>query len=94
MVGLGVRGWEPFFLMNCWDVSHFFFSADGSQQCIYAWNPKQPFINGCLVKQSFFYIKIWNHPIGTTIYKWLFGVPGVNVIPIHHRLLIRIVDSI
>jgi len=22
------------------------------------------------------YIKIWNHPIETTIYKWLFGVPG------------------
>ena len=23
------------------------------------------------------YIKIWNHPIETTIYKWLFGVPGI-----------------
>jgi len=23
------------------------------------------------------YIEIWNHPIETTIYKWLFGVPGV-----------------
>ena len=22
------------------------------------------------------YIKVWNHPIETTIYKWLFGVPG------------------
>ena len=22
------------------------------------------------------YVKIWNHPIETTIYKWLFGVPG------------------
>ena len=21
-------------------------------------------------------LKIWNHPIETTIYKWLFGVPG------------------
>ena len=27
-------------------------------------------------KQTIFYIKIWNHPIETTIYKWLFGVPG------------------
>ena len=24
------------------------------QQEIYTWNPKQPFINGCLVKQPFF----------------------------------------
>ena len=22
------------------------------------------------------YIKIWNHPIETAFYKWLFGVPG------------------
>ena len=22
------------------------------------------------------YVKIWNHPIETTIYKWLFGVLG------------------
>ena len=22
------------------------------------------------------YVKIGNHPIETTIYKWLFGVPG------------------
>ena len=44
----------------------------------FGWNPKQPFINGCLVKQPFPNIKIWNHPIETIIYKWLFGVPGVN----------------
>ena len=25
---------------------------------------------------TIFYVKIWNHPIETTIYKWLFGVPG------------------
>ena len=25
------------------------------------------------------YVKVWNHPIETTIYKWLFGVPGVTV---------------
>ena len=24
------------------------------------------------------YVKVWNHPIETTIYKWLFGVPGRN----------------
>ena len=28
-----------------------------------------------------FYIKIWNHPIETTIYKWLFGVPGGLITP-------------
>ena len=25
---------------------------------------------------TIFYIKIWNHPIETSIYKWLFWVPG------------------
>ena len=29
---------------------------------------------------TIFYIKIWNHPIETSIYKWLFGVPGTKVI--------------
>ena len=24
------------------------------------------------------YVKIGNHPIETTIYKWLFGVPGIT----------------
>ena len=46
----------------------------------------QPFINGCLVKQQFssiFYIKIWKHPIETTIYKWLFGVPGKHILGIN-----------
>ena len=28
---------------------------------------------------TIFYIKIWNHPIETIIYKWLFRVPGCNV---------------
>ena len=40
--------------------------------------PKQPFFNGCLVKQPFFYVMIWNHPVETTIKNWLFGVPGNN----------------
>ena len=31
-------------------------------------NPKQLFFNGCLVKQPFFYVKIWKHPIETTSY--------------------------
>ena len=25
------------------------------------------------------YVKICNHPIETTIYKWLFGVPGNSI---------------
>ena len=41
--------------------------------------PNNHLKNGCLVKQPFFYIKIWNHPIETTIYKWLFGVPGAYI---------------
>ena len=28
-------------------------------------------------KWMVFYMKIWNHPIETTICKWLFGVPGM-----------------
>ena len=38
--------------------------------------PNNHVINGCLMKQPFAYIKIWNHPIETTIKNWLFGVPG------------------
>ena len=33
------------------------------------------------------YVKIGNHPIETTIYKWLFGVPGVYIYNILHILL-------
>jgi len=25
---------------------------------------------------TIFYVMIWNHPVETTIKKWLFGVPG------------------
>ena len=25
---------------------------------------------------TIFHVKIWNHPIETTNYRWLFGVPG------------------
>ena len=25
-----------------------------------------------------FHVKIWNHPIETTIYKWMFQVPGTS----------------
>ena len=25
---------------------------------------------------TIFYVMIWNHPVETSIYKWLFGVPG------------------
>ena len=35
------------------------------------------------------YVKIGNHPIETTIYKWLFGVPGIYVyIPIQCKLFL------
>ena len=46
---------------------------------MHSWNPKQPFIDGCLGETAIFYIKIWNHPIETTIYTWLFGVPGCQI---------------
>ena len=40
------------------------------------WNPKQPFI-WMFGETTIFYIEIWNHPIETSIDKWLFGVPGM-----------------
>ena len=40
--------------------------------------PKQPFFNGCLVKQPIVYVKIWNHPIERTSKNWFFGVPGTS----------------
>ena len=36
----------------------------------------QPVFNGCFVKQPISYVKIWNHPIESTTYKWMFQVPG------------------
>ena len=41
-------------------------------------NSKQPVLNGCLMKQPFFYVKIWNHPTETTNKQLLFRVPGLS----------------
>ena len=41
-----------------------------------SWNPKQPVLNGCLVKPTISQVKVWNHPIEPTIKIWLFRVPG------------------
>ena len=41
---------------------------------IYTWNPKQPFINGCF---TWMIANILFHQ--TSIFKWLFGVPGIYV---------------
>ena len=54
---------------------------------------------------TIFHVKIWNHPIETTIYKWLFGVPGESLMhefyklgtsfpfkatdPVGHKVLLR-----
>ena len=54
--------------------------GNGTGIFIYTWYAKQPFFNGCLVKQPFFYVMIWNHPIETTIWNRLFGVPSSNYI--------------
>ena len=35
----------------------------------YSWYPKQQLFSGCLVKQPFFYVMTWNHPVETTIKK-------------------------
>ena len=47
-----------------------------SNLLICTWNSKQ--LNGCLVKASIFYIKIWNHQIETIIYTWMYQIPGIN----------------
>ena len=39
---------------------------------------KNNIFNGGSVKQPF-YVMTWNHPIKTSIYKWLFGVPGLYI---------------
>ena len=39
--------------------------------------------------QPFFYMKIWNHPIETTIYKWLLGVPGMYLFFLKRCLFLR-----
>ncbi len=46
-----------------------------------AWNPKQPLKKWMFGETTISYVKIGNHPIETTIYKWLFGVPGGSVSP-------------
>ena len=47
---------------------------------IYTWNPKQPFINGCFNGMiPNLYIENGCHQ--TSIYKWLFGVPGIYILP-------------
>ena len=48
-------------------------------QLVVAWNPKQPFINGCLVISNHFLCKdLVHHPIDFQpfIKGWLQGVPG------------------
>ena len=46
------------------------------------------YINGCLVKASIFYIKIWNHQMETVIYTWVYqirGINGINYPPVDGR---------
>ena len=47
---------------------------------LYAWNSEQPILNGCLLKkQVVSNIKIWKHPIETTMNKWMFQVPSIYI---------------
>jgi len=43
------------------------------------WNLKQHFFYWMLGETPIVHVKIWNHPIETTIYEWLFGVPGTDL---------------
>ena len=42
---------------------------------------------------TIFYITIWNHPIETTIYKWLFGVPGQYISHLQPRMELKVMGS-
>ena len=39
--------------------------------------PQTTILYWMFVETTISYVKIWNHQIETTIYKWMFGVPGV-----------------
>ena len=52
----------------------------GTLPQIYVWYSKQPYSNGCLVKHTFFYVNIWNHPTKTTSKTWLLRVPGIGTL--------------
>ena len=39
--------------------------------------PQTTILYWMFVETTISYVKIWNHQIETTIYKWMFGVPGM-----------------
>ena len=48
--------------------------------CIYIPGTPRPTIKKWMFGETTIsYVKIGNHPIETTIYKWLFGVPGIYI---------------
>ena len=49
---------------------------------IYTWTPNNHLKMDVWWFPTISYVKIGNHPIETTIYEWLFGVPGKNNQPI------------
>ena len=67
----------------------YFFPSIEQANTSLSWNPKQPFFHGCLVKQDFFLIKLWNHPTETTIKEWMFRVQDV-IFQVSMPLLLRI----
>ena len=46
---------------------------------ISTWNPKQQFFNLMLGETPICHPKIWNDLIETTIFKWMFRVPGIYI---------------
>ena len=45
----------------------------------HTWKPQTTSLNWMFGETTISYVKVWNHPIETTIYKWLFGVPGIYI---------------
>ena len=47
--------------------------------------PQTTSLNWMFGETTISYVKVWNHPIETTIYKWLFGVPGIYIYNMHAK---------
>ena len=49
------------------------------EDVFYYLEPQTTIFYWMFVETTIPYVKIWNHPIETTIYKWMFGVPGTYI---------------
>ena len=64
-----------------------FRTSQGGGRCYIYLEPQTTIYKRMIGETTIFYIKIWNHPIETSIYKWLFGVPGSSLEFNHQKSL-------